>query len=215
MKAESAAQARYALTVVDTNVLLSAALSPGGTPALLVDRLLETGKLVFSTATFAELETRLWQPKFDRYLSMEKRRQLLQQAHGAALWIDIPAALAQRTYCRDPDDDKFIALALAAQATRLITGDAALNANIVLPRLVADGSHWPQREQAAEHLIIEGDTPEAIDALTDWRNSTGIGRLAICHPRHDTLATALAAHGIATNCYSLLEALERGQGGWA
>lgn len=123
MKVEPTVYARYALTVVDTNVLLSAALSPGGVPARLVDRLLAVGKLVFSAATFAELDTRIWQPKFDRYLPIERRRRILLQMHAAAVWIDIPAELAQRTFSRDPKDDAFIHTAIAAGAVRLVTGD--------------------------------------------------------------------------------------------
>ena len=109
--------------VVDTNVLLSVALAPGGAPAMLVDRLLDVGRLVFSATTFAELEGRIWLPKFDRYLPIERRRHILQQAHAAAVWIDIPAELAQRAFSRDPKDDAFIHAALAAGATRLTSGD--------------------------------------------------------------------------------------------
>ena len=112
--------------MVDTNVLLSAALAPGGVPATLVDRLLDVGRLVFSAVTFAELEGRIWLAKFDRYLTIERRRRILLQAHAAAVWIDIPAELAQRAFSRDPKDDAFIHAALAAGATRLITGDADL-----------------------------------------------------------------------------------------
>ena len=53
----------FARVVVDTNVLLSAALSPRGAPAELVDKLLAEGRLVFSRVTFAELESRIWKPK--------------------------------------------------------------------------------------------------------------------------------------------------------
>ncbi|QLQ25307.1 MAG: putative toxin-antitoxin system toxin component, PIN family [Dechloromonas sp.] len=123
MKADPVVQASYALAVVDTNVLLSAALSPGGTPAILVDGLLEISKLVFSAATFAELETRIWLPKFDRYLSIERRRRLLSLTQSAAVWVDIPAALAERTFSSDHADNAFIHAALAAGALRLITGD--------------------------------------------------------------------------------------------
>lgn len=123
MKADPTVQARYGLVVVDTNVLLSAALSPGGVPATLVDRLLAVGKLVFSEATFAELDARIWQPKFDRYLPIERRRRIVLQAHAAAVWADIPTELAQRAFSRDPKDDAFIHAAIAAGAPRLITGD--------------------------------------------------------------------------------------------
>jgi putative PIN family toxin of toxin-antitoxin system len=123
MKVDPTVLARYALTVVDTNVLLSAALSPGGVPATLVDRLLAMGKLVFSEATFAELDTRIWQPKFDRYLPIERRRRILLQMRATAVWIDIPDELAQRTFSRDPKDDAFIQTAIASGAMRLVTGD--------------------------------------------------------------------------------------------
>jgi putative PIN family toxin of toxin-antitoxin system len=145
MKVDPAVQARYALTVVDTNVLLSAALSPNGVPSRLVDRLLEAAKLVFSAATFAELEARIWSPKFDRYLPIERRRELLHLFPAAAVWVDIPPDLALRTFSRDPKDDAFIHAALAAGALRLVTGDDDLLClhpldalNILTPRQALD-----------------------------------------------------------------------------
>ncbi len=116
----------YARIVVDTNVLLSAALSPNGIPAAFVDRVLAVGKLVFSNATFAELETRIWLPKFDRYLPMERRRSVLDEASAGAIWVDVTTAIAQRGYSRDPKDDAFVHAAIAAQVSRLISGDKDL-----------------------------------------------------------------------------------------
>ena len=121
MKAEMTGD--YARVVVDTNVLLSAALSPAGAPAALVDGLLAEGQLVFSQVTFAELKTRIWKPKFDRYLSIERRNDLLLQLNASAQWVDIPPAIAAQTFSRDPKDDPFIHAAMAAVATRLISGD--------------------------------------------------------------------------------------------
>ena len=112
--------------VLDTNIWLSAAISKSGAPAQVVRRVLQTGVPVFSKATFAELEARIWKPKFDRYLSMETRRAILHDANAVAHWVDIPADLATQTYSRDPDDDKFIHTALAASAAWLVTGDQDL-----------------------------------------------------------------------------------------
>jgi putative PIN family toxin of toxin-antitoxin system len=112
--------------VLDTNIWLSAAISKSGAPAQVVRRVLQMGVPVFSKATFAELEARLWKPKFDRYLSMETRRAILHDANAVAHWVDIPAELAAKTYSRDPDDDKFIHTALAASAAWLVTGDQDL-----------------------------------------------------------------------------------------
>jgi adenine-specific DNA-methyltransferase len=46
-----------------------------------------------------------------------------------------------------------------------IERDAALNANLVLPRLQADWSHWPERDKPAEHLVIEGDNFDSLRLL--------------------------------------------------
>ncbi len=111
--------------VLDTNVWISAALSSKGAPAELAQRLLAQGKPVFSPPTYAELETRLWRPKFDRQLSMERRTRILRDLYSASLWVDI-APGPQQTYSRDADDDKFIHTALAAGAQWLVTGDQDL-----------------------------------------------------------------------------------------
>lgn len=112
--------------VIDTNVWISAALSQQGAPARLVRYVLAHGVPVFSPATFAELELRLWKPKFDRYLSMELRRRILHDANAAAYWVDVPADIAAQRYCRDIDDDQFIHAARAAPARWLVTGDQDL-----------------------------------------------------------------------------------------
>ncbi|WP_127805532.1 putative toxin-antitoxin system toxin component, PIN family [Hydrogenophaga sp. NH-16] len=111
------------LVVLDTNIWLSAALSPSGTPTQVVRAALLQGTAVFSEATFAELETRIWKPKFDRYISLEARKSILRDASAAALWVEIPPELAELRWSRDPDDDVFIRTALAAQAPWLVTGD--------------------------------------------------------------------------------------------
>lgn len=126
MKAEPTLPVAYARVVVDTNVLLSAALLPQRVPAVLVDRLLRDGGLVFSKPTFAELETRIWKPKFDRYLSMETRRDLLRDFDASASWVTVPEEIAQLAFSRDASDDIFVQTALAANAHRLITGDEDL-----------------------------------------------------------------------------------------
>ena len=117
MKVESARLSEFSQVVIDTNVLLSAALSPRGAPADLVDRLLEHGRLAFSQATFDELETRIWKPKFDRYLSIELRKRLLNELNGCAQWVKIPPAIATQTFSRDTSDDAFVHVAMAAGIT--------------------------------------------------------------------------------------------------
>lgn len=122
MKAENSGL----IAVVDTNVWISGFLSKTGAPALLTRQVVGRGRPVFSLATFAELQERLWRPKFDRYLSMEHRKQLLRDVDVAAFWVTVPTEIAQQTFSRDPDDDKFIHAALAANVPWLVTGDQDL-----------------------------------------------------------------------------------------
>lgn len=65
----------------------------------------------------------LVRPKFDRYLSLEDRITLLKgfEQISAEIPVDI-----QVTLCRDPKDDKFLSLALAAQAECITSGDLDL-----------------------------------------------------------------------------------------
>jgi putative PIN family toxin of toxin-antitoxin system len=109
--------------VIDTNVLISATLSARGAPARLVQLVLDRGVLVFSQPTLDELKTRLYRPKFDRYISLELREAVLHDLSAAARWVEIgePAR-----YCRDRSDDMFIETALVAQAGVLVSGDQDL-----------------------------------------------------------------------------------------
>ncbi len=55
------------------------------------------GLTVFSEAPFAELETRIWKPKFDRYISLEARKAILHDARAATLWVEISPELTEHS----------------------------------------------------------------------------------------------------------------------
>lgn len=126
MRVEDAPARSPQRVVVDTNVWISAALSSNGAPARLVRHVLARGVPVFSASTFAELEQRLWKPKFDRYLDMDLRRRILHDLNAAAHWIEVPPDIAGTKWSRDPSDDAFIHAALASRARWLVTGDQDL-----------------------------------------------------------------------------------------
>ncbi|MEI8093653.1 MAG: putative toxin-antitoxin system toxin component, PIN family [Spirochaetales bacterium] len=105
---------RNSRVVVDTNVWISAALSANGSPAKVVQLVLQNCVPVFSRETFAELEERIRRPKFDRYLSLDDRKGLLHDWNAAAFWVEIL------------DDDMFVQAAVASGAVLLISGDADL-----------------------------------------------------------------------------------------
>ena len=109
--------------VLDTNVLISAALSRHGSPYALVQQVLTNARVVFSGPTFAELRTRLYRPKFDRYISLDMRERVLRDFSACAVWVDIDD---QGHWSRDPDDDKFIATALKVPGAVLVSGDQDL-----------------------------------------------------------------------------------------
>jgi uncharacterized protein len=115
-----------AKVVIDTNVWISGMLTKTGTPAQLIRHVVRYSLPVFSQDTFAELKQRLWLPKFDRYVSMENRKQLLHDIDAVAIWVDVPPNISAQTFCRDADDDKFIHASLVAGADWLVTGDKDL-----------------------------------------------------------------------------------------
>jgi len=109
--------------VLDTNVLISAALLADGKPFTVLRQVLDAGVLVFSNETFTEIATRLMRPKFDRYISVELREQFLADLGAAAEWTTITGAVH---VCRDPDDDFVLETVLTGRADCLVTGDGDL-----------------------------------------------------------------------------------------
>jgi putative PIN family toxin of toxin-antitoxin system len=109
--------------VVDTNVFVSAVLLPGSVPSRTVDKVLDNAVLLFSDASMAELTEVLSRPKFDRYISAERRRVFRGQLARAAEVVPIIRLVRE---CRDPKDDKFLEVALNGRADVIITGDADL-----------------------------------------------------------------------------------------
>jgi putative PIN family toxin of toxin-antitoxin system len=109
--------------VLDTNVLISAALSRQGSPYMLVQRVLAEARIVFSEPTFEELRSRVYRPKFDRYISLDMRERVLRDLSASAVWVEIDH---QGGWSCDPDDDKFIATALQSRGAMLVSGDSDL-----------------------------------------------------------------------------------------
>ena len=109
--------------VIDTNVLISAGLLPRSRTAEALAVAVEHFVIAQNEATWSELETRIARPKFDRYFGDDGRlRHLIQIARSIRM---VPSASSDAV-SRDPDDDKFIQLALDAGATMLISGDLDL-----------------------------------------------------------------------------------------
>jgi len=109
--------------VVDTNVLVSAALFSHSVPRRVVKKALRDGVLLFSDCTRDELKEVLFRPKFDLYVKRHERAVFIGQLGAVAEFISVVQLIGE---CRDPQDDKFLEVALNGRADVIITGDADL-----------------------------------------------------------------------------------------
>lgn len=109
--------------VVDTNVLISAGLLPRSRSALALAVAVEHFVLAQNQATWNELISRIERDKFDRYFGESGRLTYLAKLAQVAQFFDVVADVRGS---RDPDDDKFLSLAVDAGAQLLVSGDADL-----------------------------------------------------------------------------------------
>ena len=94
--------------VIDTGVLVSAAIRPESVPALALEKALLHFEVCASDETWAELETVLLCAKFDRYATAEVRCAFIAGLRQRVKFIPVNHAV---TDCPDPKDNKFLALA--------------------------------------------------------------------------------------------------------
>lgn len=108
--------------VLDTNVLVSAALKRASLPAIAVHTVERRGRLLRSHTTerqlFEVLARSYLAPLIDPETTAWLRRLL-----AAAELVPIAERIAA---CRDPTDDKFLELAVNGNADLIVTGDADL-----------------------------------------------------------------------------------------
>ncbi|MCT7958877.1 putative toxin-antitoxin system toxin component, PIN family [Laspinema palackyanum] len=104
------------LIVIDTTVLISAVLSPEGTARKVLNRVYESFKIAQSDETYQELETRIYKRKFDKYISDEEREDFLRVVKHYSQLVKVES---QVEICRDVEDNKFLELAIDANAVFL------------------------------------------------------------------------------------------------
>ena len=120
----------HKLIVIDTNILISAALSPDGTARKALNKVYKEVKIAQSEETYQELSTRIYKHKFDKYISDAERQEFLDVVNKYSQFIEITS---QINICRDADDNKFLGLTQDTNAEFLITGDQDLLSLKVLP----------------------------------------------------------------------------------
>lgn len=112
--------------VIDTGVLISAALRPESVPALALEKALLRFDPCVSSATLAELETvlmRLMRAKFDAHASPETRRAFIDAYRQRSDRFEVTRIV---TDCIDPKDNMFLALAETAEAELIVASDPHL-----------------------------------------------------------------------------------------
>ena len=109
--------------VFDTNALISAYILVNSKNRQAYDKAFDKGIMVYSAATFKEFAETFVRLKFEKYLALERRLAAINEFQAIALLIDVEPSI---TICRDPKDDKFLELAIAANASCIITGDKDL-----------------------------------------------------------------------------------------
>ena len=109
--------------VLDTNTLISAFLFKHSATKLAFDKARQLGELSASSETYNELCNVLVRPKFDKYVAFETRLLIVNEIKEFLVFREIVEKVSA---CRDPKDNKFLELAIAAKATCIITGDIDL-----------------------------------------------------------------------------------------
>ncbi len=115
------------IVVLDTNVIISALLSPKGPPAEVVRRWqADEFDVVASPALTAEFERALTYPKVNKYLKLpqEEVSRLLKRFQTTAVVV-VPQ-ITLDVVREDPADNRILECALAGEAAYVVTGDKHL-----------------------------------------------------------------------------------------
>lgn len=107
--------------VLDTNIIVSALIAPGGRPAVIIDAWLDgTFTLLTCAAHLDELRSTLEKPRVAERVKPYKAGRLVNLIKRLAEDV---GSLPPVEHSPDPEDDFLLALAEAGEADYLITGD--------------------------------------------------------------------------------------------
>ena len=109
--------------VFDTSSLILACLNPDREPAQILRRALIEHAVFTSAAAFNELAAVLSRDKFDAWRPIEQRMVWVRLFRDAVIFVESETPV---TECRDPKDNKFLELALSANADVLVASDIHL-----------------------------------------------------------------------------------------
>ncbi|TEU19382.1 MAG: putative toxin-antitoxin system toxin component, PIN family [Anaerolineales bacterium] len=112
--------------VIDTNLLITYLISHRDPMATIIDDHLAQGDFVVlsSPELLAELDRALSYPRLQKFYDKDTRLRFVALIAQLAEMQDLPDEIP--AISRDPDDDKFIACAIAGRADFLVSGDQDL-----------------------------------------------------------------------------------------
>ena len=106
--------------MLDVNVVIISFLFATSNPQKAVEKARYWGTILISDSIYIELEEVVRRQKFDRYLPLIERQELLATFAESSLFIE---PTEQINECRDPKDNKYLELAVAGQAECIASGD--------------------------------------------------------------------------------------------
>ena len=108
------------MIIFDASALVSAALKADSVPERALFRAEEVDVFALSAAVDAEITGVINRPRFAHAIPLARRERVLEILRRAAVWFEPTVPVAD---CRDPKDNKYLELALAAGAETIVSSD--------------------------------------------------------------------------------------------
>ncbi|MGZ3757756.1 MAG: putative toxin-antitoxin system toxin component, PIN family [Mucilaginibacter sp.] len=109
--------------IIDTNTLISAFILPASNARKALNKARKEGRILLSQETSKEFENVFIRSKFDKYLPLEIRLEIIDDFKSLTIEQN-PTMIIND--CRDPKDNKFLELAVSGAVDCIITGDQDL-----------------------------------------------------------------------------------------
>ena len=111
---------KFLRVVLDTNILLSAYISPHGKTANAFYYCAEFCTILMSPETLTEFTRKIYHRKFDRYDQHQRRKEYIT---NVLQLVDMTETSSVLHVSPDPKDNIFLALAVDGRADYLVSGD--------------------------------------------------------------------------------------------